>query len=68
MLLAFGFGVRPITMDLNVMCILASPSEGSPLIVSYYGISGSGIENLWLLPAFTISNRRPFVPVSQVTA
>ena len=34
--------------------------------VSYSGTSGSMIENLWLLPALTISSRRPLEPVSQV--
>ena len=65
-LLASGLGFPPMTLDPKGICILASPSQGSPIIAFQRVTSASGIVNLWLLPARITSWRLPPLPISQV--
>ena len=66
MLLASGLGIPPMTLDLDVICILGVPIAGiAASAPRQRGTSSSGIVNLWLLPARITSSRLPPFPISQ---
>src|SRR3984893_7330757 len=66
---ASGLRLRHPTDNLGPLChvhLWRPHPRDHRWFVSYSGTSGSMIENLWPLPALTISSRRPPEPVSQV--